>query len=109
MIDREKLISALEYCTFKKEDDERHCPYVIYKNCGLKLKEDALELLKNQTEVVRCKDCKHRGVMAEGQVSGRYITWPDIECPFQSLDDPSYSWIPVDDWYCPRGERETDV
>lgn len=54
-------------------------------------------------ELVRCKDCKHRGIMA-GKTSFD-IQWPDDDCLCRSAD-PYYSWLPPDDWYCANGERE---
>ena len=64
MPDREKVIKGLEVCrdqdnppghrfTGCKDD----CPY--YGNgCAKKLKEDAMDQLKEQPEIVLCKDCK---------------------------------------------------
>lgn len=42
------------------------------------------ELEQNRVKVVRCKDCKHR--------------FNDHRCQGRSMD-----------WFCPRGERRTDV
>lgn len=54
--------------------------------------EDALALLKEQPEIVRCKDCKH---------------WGTNDCSMHNLwgnvwgdDEPT-----LDEWFCPIGER----
>ena len=58
-------------------------------------------------EIVRCKDCKHRG---ERHGDSPFdIEWPDdypdSVCPGQVMD-PYYSWVPPDDWYCANGEKK---
>jgi len=58
-------------------------------------------------EIVRCKDCKHRPVDTGGQGDGFDIEFPDYVCPCQ-VEDPYYSWVPKDDWFCPDGERRDD-
>lgn len=63
----------------------------------------AIMSTERDTELVRCKDCKHRGI-AKGK-SGFDIEWPDGDCPCRS-DDPYYSWLPSDDWYCADAERK---
>ena len=66
MPDKEKVIKGLESCV--KSDWEvcmnKVCPYAPKESynfacCRYKVMEDALELLKEQEAVVRCKDCKH--------------------------------------------------
>lgn len=74
MPDREKVINGLECCLefcehlvykcdecpYRATEDERN---VIDWRCHLKeLRKDALELLKAQESIVRCKDCKHYAV-----------------------------------------------
>lgn len=59
--------------------------------------------MAKQPEIVRCKDCKHRGKWTSGDFS--YVEFPDgSKCPGQS-EDPFYSWRPDDDWFCAEGER----
>ena len=53
------------------------------------------------SEVVRCKDCKHR---PSGNRANHRIEFPDDLCPCQ-CEDYWYSWIPSDDWSCGNGER----
>lgn len=86
MPDREKVIKGLECLT--NEDPymstiacaEKKCPYAVIPDCNLAIWHDALELLKEQEIVVRCKDCKHR-----------------LEC--------DYCIENGDDWFCADGER----
>ncbi len=54
-------------------------------------------------EVVRCKDCKHRPT---GTGANHDLEFPDDECPCQCAGDYWYSWMPPDDWFCPKGERK---
>ena len=85
MPDREKVTQCLETCVSGCKEG---CPYE-YKNfiyrvgCKVDLMRDALALLKEQEEVVRCKDCKHY-MMTHCNCGGCFIS---------------------DDWYCADGER----
>lgn len=94
MTAREKVIKGLELC---KQDAklcflEIECPYQCeFPRCCLKLMADALELLKEQEAVVRCKDCKHRDPEDGKCDSGHGIQW---QLPRQ------------DDWFCADGERK---
>ena len=56
-------------------------------------------------EVVRCRDCKHRPFVPEGETyeNGFSIVSDEI-CPCV-CDDGWYSWIPPDNHYCSYGER----
>jgi hypothetical protein len=59
--------------------------------------------------VVKCKDCKHRPSVKEsyddGDVEGRSLEFPDSVCPCQ-CEDSWYSWNPLDDFFCARGEKK---
>ena len=57
----------------------------IMPRCAL-LVRDAIDLLKEQDTVVRCKDCKYHG--KDTCSAGAGIAYP-----------------PPDDWYCADGER----
>lgn len=63
--------------------------------------------LKEQPEIVRCKDCKHRPKQTEpSKTYGFSIEFPEgSKCPCQ-CDDGYYSWYPKDDWFCADGEAE---
>ena len=63
MPDREKVIEALETCRdqdnppgYRFTSCVDDCPY-HGNGCARKLKEDALALLKEQEEIIQCKDC----------------------------------------------------
>ena len=47
MIDKEKVVERLEYCAETRDGYVRDCI------------NDALELLKSQPQIVRCKDCRN--------------------------------------------------
>lgn len=60
------------------------------------------------TELVRCKDCKHKPNGYTDDDVLRYPNFPHEEnnpCPCQVYEDEWYSWIPNDDFYCSFGER----
>ena len=85
MVDRERVIKTLEFCV--STDDCRTCEYWIERvDHDCQIMKDALELLKEQPEIVRCKDCKYND---------------DGECIIKS------GWFPTEsDWFCADGERE---
>lgn len=58
-----------------------------------------------QTEIIRCKDCKHRPT---GDGFNHRIVFPDNICPCQCTDDEWYSWAPKDDWFCAEAERREE-
>jgi len=84
MIDREKVIKALS--DFSKF---RICLSNLIPWAEI---DDALALLKEQPDIVRCKDCEH--CFVEGFVHERNVCelHPEIENP-------------SDDWFCADGER----
>lgn len=59
--------------------------------------------------IVRCKNCKHRPNRRE-TINAIFDLWdfPDDRCPCQNVQDPYYSWMPLDDWFCAYGEKEDD-
>ncbi len=61
MIDRKKVIKGLMICVNRipGEYDCNKCPYEIDgNNCEINMGKDALALLKEQKDIVQCKDCK---------------------------------------------------
>ena len=70
-------------------------------------------VIRRQPELVRCKDCKHRPKIDKGDVenytaNGFSLEFPDdFECPCR-CEDPYYSWMPKDDWYCGNGKRREE-
>ena len=96
MTDREKVIKGLRICIDKVPGEYTcdKCPYETHGNeCEIDLSEDALALLKEQPEIIRCKDCVKRETSA---------------CPCSSTGDPHLDWVPDDDWFCADGERRTE-
>ena len=89
MTDREKVIKGIDICLQRFHCGE-DCPY--YDNCGIgcteQLREDALALLKDQPEIVRCKDCLHRS--------------ENHRC---YADNPMRGQFVGNDWFCADGER----
>lgn len=57
------------------------------------------------TEIVRCKDCKHKPIKV-GTEHDFTIEFPDYDCPCQNAEDYYYDYIPPDDWFCANGERK---
>lgn len=53
--------------------------------------------------VVRCKDCIHK----PQENAKHFAVFPDETCPCRS-DDPWYSWVPQDNFYCAYGERREE-
>ena len=94
MPDRGKVIKGLECCMSKQIC--RGCPYKDKDECEdggyyySKAIEDALALLKDQPEVVRCKDCKHG---APTIING---VWLSVTCG--DVDHRP-------EWFCADGER----
>lgn len=58
-----------------------------------------------ESEIVRCKDCKHRPTDPKGHGYGQDLEFPDDVCPCQ-VGDNWYSWMPDDNWFCASGERK---
>lgn len=96
MPDIEKVIKGIECSLNHHTEICEECPYYDLfkqeKHCGRQLKLDAIALLKEQPDIVYCKDCKH------------YI---------HLRTDPGYCardgsrWIFRDlDWFCAGGERK---
>lgn len=83
--------------------------YDSVEECQAELAEMA-DMISRMTEVVRCKDCKHRPYKKE--IDGcMYIFEPEDEdgidytCPYIS-GDVYYSGLPDDSSFCDKGERK---
>lgn len=59
------------------------------------------QLPSAQTEIILCKDCKHRPT----RNGDGWIDFPTERCPCQNADDFYYSWMPDDNWFCGNAER----
>ena len=90
MPDRNIVIKGLECCM--PEHICRGCPYQEKGECedGVKSIEDAIALLKEQPEIIRCKDCKHG---ADTVINGEYL--------FKTCGGVNHE----PDWFCADGKR----
>ena len=112
-----KVISWLEGLTF--DDWSKYHSDSEVRNIA----KAALELLKwykehehdvcvncpvgtDYTEIIRCKDCKHRPTKPDDYENGFDLEFPDGKCPCQ-CEDEWYSRYPPDDWFCANGENDT--
>ena len=75
---------------------------------------DATQIVElPKTEIVHCKDCKHRPREIPFVTSygghDTYLEYPEgSKCPCRNSDDEYYSWNPDDDWFCADGERKVE-
>lgn len=90
----------------RKKSDEEVYAYKVGYNTAI---DDITQFTPavDVVEVVRCKDCIHRPTDTGGHGDGFDIEFPDNICPCQ-VEDPYYSWVPKDNWFCPDGERRDD-
>ncbi len=91
MTEREKVIKALEIHDDRSVDCTE-CPYRSDDSCFEDLMEDILALLKEQTEIIRCKDCKHSCDYTD--------IFPDHA--YKCIKNGGYH---NDSWFCADGER----
>ena len=90
MADREKVIKGLRFC-FNETLGILSCDGCVYSDSrtvknGVThcyLVDDAIALLKEQPQIVRCKDCK-------------YWEKSTGHCPYNNI-------FTVDDWFCSDG------
>ena len=61
--------------------------------------------MNKKSELIRCRDCKHKPTIDGVYEDGFDIVFPDMRCPCQ-CDDGWYNWMPDDDWYCANAERK---
>lgn len=74
------------------------------------VKEILEELPTAQSEIIRCKDCKHKPHTSDkydydNSDCGFEIIFPDYRCPCR-CEDEYYNYIPDNDWYCGNAERK---
>jgi len=103
-MDREKVISTLEEIKTQTAGIGLDSAVIAHKFI-----DEILAMLKEQPEIVRCKDCKHRPKEPNWKTyeGGFDIEFPEgSKCPCRCSGDEYYSWYPEDDWFCADGERE---
>lgn len=96
----EKVIKGLEIC-YRPPSKCKDCPYhdlLDEQSCNDVLCLDALTLLKEQPEIVRCKDCRY-GEQTKNGAGGDCI-----QCNNDDLWLDGNLHLP--DWFCADGERE---
>lgn len=113
MPDRDKVIKGLEIlmngCEYIHCDD--CCFYISAKptRCGLReeqIQEDALSLLKEQPELIRCKDCKYFHEFEPSEICKRtFHDETSYECWNPRLTDQDNVPTKGPDWFCADGER----
>lgn len=88
MSDREKVLIGLK-CLVTEDGICDECPYNERGFCVENIASDALVLLKEQPEIIHCKDCKHADISASGLIKCAGI----FRAP---------------DWFCADGKREQE-
>lgn len=92
MPDKEKYIEILSKAAKTVKEFNEDVPIKISLECV----EDILELLKEQPEIVRCKDCVHRGKVEKCVLAAIAA---EKGYPLFMLDNRG-------EWYCADGERK---
>lgn len=90
MIDKRQVVYDIERCISYVPDACRDCSHytgTVGFGCMEKLMEDALPMLKEQPEIILCRDCKHH--RKDTCSAGAGMAFP-----------------PPDDWFCADGERK---
>lgn len=91
MADREKVIEQLE----SMRDYHRS----IGNNITADIANDAVKLLKEQLEIVRCAECRH------GELDTEHFIRPSIVCKNPANGVGHVSHRPA--WFCADGERKS--
>lgn len=83
----------------------KHTEYIV--PIGVEAKdydEMFIGVIRTHSALVRCKDCKHRPRRRDKDDAheGFNLVFPDEICP-GLCEDPWYSWMPEDDWFCGYG------
>lgn len=100
----DKVIKALSICSKTGFcEGNNGCPYWKesdwhFDDCK-QMAKDALELLKEQKQIVRCKDCKHR-FNGEHHDNCCEVLMEKVKWTFEVTVDP--------DWFCADGEQKDE-
>lgn len=103
MINREKVLEAIERCVDKAKSPNCYsdCYYdgCVFRHgdCRFDMLADAIALLKEQPEIVRCNECKYA---RHDDLSGAVFCTKLTE-KYTTQDDKAVS----EDWFCADGER----
>jgi len=71
---------------------------------------DLKKLPSAQSDIILCKDCKHRPTATEAEKGiywGFSVEFPDELCPLQ-CEDGWYNGYPGDEFYCGNAERREE-
>lgn len=90
MANIEKVIKGLEIIIWEVDHNSMWLP-------GDDDIRDAIELLKEHRQIVRCKDCKFGEACKNGR--GEHGVW----C--YNTQSANKDWVHEPDWYCADGER----
>ena len=94
MNDRDKTYLLKELTRTIEESDST----AAFCLCQRWILKDALSMLKDRPEIVRCKDCKYATMTSDGKVC-KY-------CEMEIDDSGDQRYVCYDeDWYCANGER----
>lgn len=104
MRDLEEVIKGLEVCVSREPGGDYicdKCPYEVDGNdCEINSIKDAITLLKEQPEIVRCKDCKYL----------IHLSWMDekncMKC--YVCNKHTFTGMRKEEWFCADGERRDD-
>lgn len=106
-IDKDRAIDAIcrEGCNL-----ERNGTLVVSMCEAKQFAVDTIEEVETEDviKVVRCRDCIHRPVEVNDWYSAAPPDDNDETCPCLCEEDPYYSWIPGDNFYCAYGERKAE-
>ena len=96
----DKVISGLNCEEYNKCPE---CPYVKFGKCKVLLMRDAKELLKEQQQIVRCKDCKWWDKKDESPYGYCHACKHGYSSPNWEIGIyRTYKG----DWFCAEGERK---
>ena len=92
MPDREKYIEVFSKAVKTVKEFNEDTPIKISLQCM----EDILAMIKEQPEIIRCKDCKHGTRCTNG------AKLPAVQC-FNS-DNGEFGYCHEPSWFCADGE-----
>lgn len=94
MPDSEKVIRAVDSCFDYWLDQHRYIHPSEFETVRRR-KAEAIAMLKEQQQIVRCKDCRYGQYCADGETTYQCFKWNSNE--FGALHEQ--------DWFCADGVR----